>query len=53
MAQIQYYRGDKSPESALTYLSNKGELMRQVEAVHGKAIDYLDDLHRGTVDAIR
>jgi len=28
IAQIQYWRGDKSPESALTYLQNKGDLVK-------------------------
>lgn len=31
IAQIQYWRGDKSPESALTYLQNKGDLIRELE----------------------
>lgn len=30
IAQIQYWRGDKSPESALLYLQNKGELVREL-----------------------
>lgn len=38
VAQLQYYRGDKSPESALTYIAGKGQLMQQVEKVHEKAI---------------
>jgi len=31
IAQIQYWRGDKSPESAFTYLQNKGDLVRELE----------------------
>jgi integrase len=30
IAQLQYWRGDTSPESALSYLQNKGELMREL-----------------------
>jgi site-specific recombinase XerD len=32
VAQIQYWRGDTSPGSALSYLQNKGELMRELSA---------------------
>jgi integrase len=31
IAQIQFWRGDKSPESAFTYLQNKGDLVRELE----------------------
>ena len=31
IAQIQYWRGDKNPESAFTYLQNKGDLIRELE----------------------
>lgn len=31
IAQIQYWRGDKNPESAFTYLQNKGDLVRELE----------------------
>jgi integrase len=31
IAQIQYWRGDKSPESAFAYLQNKGDLVRELE----------------------
>ena len=34
IAQLQYWRGDTSPESALTYLQNKGELMRELAAAN-------------------
>jgi integrase len=30
IAQIQYWRGDKTPESALLYLQNKGDLIREL-----------------------
>jgi integrase len=31
IAQIQFWRGDKSPESAFVYLQNKGDLVRELE----------------------
>jgi integrase len=31
VAQIQYWRGDSSPESAFVYLQNKGDLVRELE----------------------
>lgn len=31
VAQIQYWRGDRSPESAFLYLQNKGELIRNLQ----------------------
>ena len=34
IAQLQYWRGDTSPESALSYLQNKGELMRELAAAN-------------------
>lgn len=38
IAQIQYFRGDKSPESALWYLQNKGALMQAVGQAHEIAL---------------
>jgi integrase len=32
IAQVQYWRGDKNPQSAFTYLQNKGDLVRELEA---------------------
>ena len=32
IAQIQYWRGDTNPESALLYLQNKGDLVRELES---------------------
>lgn len=49
VAQLQYFRGDKSPESALTYLANKGELMRQVANVHQQAISALRQQYVGSI----
>jgi len=31
IAQVQFWRGDKSPESAFAYLQNKGDLVRELE----------------------
>ena len=35
IAQIQYWRGDTSPESALLYLQNKGDLVKELKNVGG------------------
>jgi len=34
IAQIQYWRGDTSPESALGYLQNKGDLVKELSAAN-------------------
>ena len=34
MAQLQFWRGDKNPESAFRYLQNKGDLIRELEATN-------------------
>jgi integrase len=34
IAQIQYWRGDTSPESALSYLQNKGDLVKELSAAN-------------------
>ncbi|WP_455677360.1 hypothetical protein [Pseudoscardovia suis] len=41
VAEMMHYRGDTSPESALTYLQGKGELVKKIEAVHDIAINAL------------
>lgn len=41
VAQIMHYRGDTSPESALTYLANKGELIKLLTNTHHNVIDGL------------
>lgn len=46
VAGLQYWRGDKSPESALRYLQNKGELMKQLQRVADRSFDYLLDVAR-------
>lgn len=37
---LMYWRGDKSPESALTYLQNKGDLEKQYKKVNNEIFDY-------------
>lgn len=42
IAGLQFWRGDKSPESALTYLQNKGELQKQLVMLNDEVFDYLN-----------
>lgn len=44
VGQVQYFRGDKSPESALTYVQGKGELLRKVQLAHEHAITSMEKL---------
>ena len=37
---LMYWRGDKSPESSLTYLQNKGDLEKQYRKVNSEIFDY-------------
>jgi hypothetical protein len=39
IAQIQFWRGDKNPESAFEYLQNKGDLVRELETASGFLFD--------------
>ena len=41
IAQIQYWRGDKNPESALTYLQNKGDLVKELEKANETLIEII------------
>jgi integrase len=41
VAGIQYWRGDRSPESALTYLQNKSEIKKQLQQVNNELFDFL------------
>jgi integrase len=43
IAQIQFWRGDKSPESAFAYLQNKGDLIRELESTGEMLFDILMD----------
>ena len=40
VAGLMNWRGDKSPESALTYLENKSELEKQYERVSDEVFNY-------------
>lgn len=41
IAGLQYWRGDTSPESSLTYLQNKGELEKQLRTVSNGIFDFM------------
>ena len=41
IAQVQYWRGDSSPESALTYLQNKGDLLKELKRTSADLIEIL------------
>jgi integrase len=41
IAQIQYWRGDTGPESALRYLQNKGDLMKELSDVNDLFADFM------------
>lgn len=40
VAELMTARGDKNPESSLTYLKNKGALLKQYEHVNNETFDY-------------
>lgn len=40
VAGLMYWRGDSSPQSALTYIGNKSELVKQLEDVSSKLYDF-------------
>jgi len=51
IAQVQYWRGDSSPESALTYLQNKGDLLKELERTSDELIEILlAEGERGYID---
>ena len=39
-AGLMYWRGDKSPESALRYLQWKGELVKKYKKINDRLYDY-------------
>lgn len=41
IAQIQYWRGDKNPESAFVYLQNKGDLLQELEKANNSLAEIL------------
>ncbi len=38
--ELQFYRGDKDPNSSLVYLKNKGELLKRFKKVENEIFDY-------------
>lgn len=48
IAQIQFWRGDKNPESAFEYLQNKGDLVRELETANGHLLELL--IERGKAE---
>lgn len=40
LSGLMYWRGDKSPESAITYLQNKGDLEKQYAKVNSEIFNY-------------
>ena len=41
VAGIQYWRGDSSPESSLTYLQNKGDLVKELSETNNLLAEFL------------
>jgi len=41
VAGLQYWRGDSNPESALAYLQNKGNLIKELSAVNNMFADFI------------
>lgn len=41
VAGLQYWRGDSSPESALTYLQNKGDLVKELSAANELLAEFM------------
>ena len=41
IAGMQYWRGDSSPESALVYLQNKGDLIKELSAANDMLAEFL------------
>lgn len=50
VSTIMFYRGDKNPNSATTYLQNKSELIKQLENVEDALFDYSMYMAEGTYD---
>ncbi|WP_333651761.1 hypothetical protein [Lacrimispora sp.] len=42
VAGLQYWRGDRNPESALTYLQNKGDLEKQLSKLNNIMFDFMN-----------
>lgn len=43
VAGLQNWRGDKNPNSALTYLQNRGELEKQHQIVNDEIFEFMID----------
>lgn len=41
IAELQNWRGDRSPESSLTYLRNKGDLLKEYRRINNETFDAL------------
>ena len=41
IGNLQFWRGDKSPQSAFTYLQNKGDLNRELSAASSRLVELL------------
>lgn len=41
VAGLQYWRGDSNPESALTYLQNKGDLVKELSAANDLLAEFM------------
>lgn len=41
IANIQFWRGDRNPESAFTYLQNKGDLIRELKETNERLLESL------------
>ena len=41
VAGLQYWRGDSNPESALLYLQNKGDLIKELSAANDMFADFM------------
>ena len=48
IAQIQYWRGDRNPESAFAYLQDKGDLVRELSGANAFLAEIL--LARGEIE---
>lgn len=53
IAQVQYYRGDKSPDSALWYMQNKGALVNAVAKSHSEALLGLINVGRSATNTFQ
>ncbi len=50
IANIQYWRGDSSPESAFTYLQNKGDLNRELKETNDRLMTILMEIGGENID---